>query len=522
MKEEKELEETARALTESEERYRDLFERTSDLIFTVSPEGRILYANLAVRHTLGYEQEKLLTTPFLDLLAPSCRGAAQEYFRRTAAGEKSGEQELVFRTRDGGEVITEGCCHLKEKNGQPLYLQGIFRDVTKHKELEKRFFQAQKMEAIGRLAGGIAHDFNNILSAIEGYSTLILKSMPATDPARPDIEEIRKAEQRGAALTKQLMTFSRRTTNNKRAVNLNELTRDLENMAKRLIGEDVALEVTASPDLKPVQANPGQLEQVLMNLLVNARDAMPKGGHIKVNIANADLTKTAPRCPAPAGAGQEFIRISVTDSGSGMSADTLNRLFEPFFTTKPRGKGTGLGLSTVYSIVKQHNGWIDVQSEEGKGSVFTIYLPRAAAEAPNGIHPPEAVRNLRGRGEKVLVVEDDEALRKLTARMLKENGYTPAEAGTAAEASGIFSVKDSGFSVVFADIMLGDRNGTELIDEFKKTAPKTAFVLTSGYLDDTSELELIKNRGCRFIQKPYSIETVLRTFKELLSPEKIS
>ncbi|HBW23071.1 MAG: hypothetical protein A2X28_04605 [Elusimicrobia bacterium GWA2_56_46] len=522
MKEEKELEEAARALTESEERYRDLFERTSDLIFTVSPEGRVLYANLAVRHTLGYGQEELLATPFFDLLSLSCREAAMEYFRRTAAGGKSGEQELVFRTRGGGEVITEGCCHLKEKEGKPLYLQGIFRDVTKHRELEKRFFQAQKMEAIGRLAGGIAHDFNNILSAIEGYSTLILKNMPETDPARPDIEEIRKAEQRGAALTKQLMTFSRRTTSNKKAVNLNELTRDLEKMAKRLLGDNVALEVAASPDLKPVQANPGQLEQVLMNLLVNARDAMPGGGRIKVNIANADLTKTAPRCPSPAEPGQEFILISVADSGSGMSADTLNRLFEPFFTTKPKGKGTGLGLSTVYSIVKQHNGWIDVQSEEGKGSVFNIYLPRAAAEAPGVTNPPEAVRNLRGNGEKVLVVEDDEALRKLTARILKENGYAPTEAGTAAEASGIFSVKDSGFSVVFADIMLGDRNGTELIDEFKKTAPKTAFVFTSGFLDDMNELELIKTRGCRFIQKPYSIESVLKTFKELLAPEKTS
>lgn len=393
--------------------------------------------------------------------------------------------------------------------------------ALKEKELESRFFQIRKMEAVGRLASGIAHDFNNILGAIEGYATLILNGMAADDPARPDIEEIRKAEQRAAALTKQLMAFSRKHSARKKTIELNGLIAELEKMAKRLIGENLTLEVSAAPDLRPVQADAGQLEQALINLLVNARDAMPGGGVVKVTARNADLSDAERKCPEPVEPGRQFIKVSVEDSGAGMDRNTLSRLFEPFFTTKPKGKGTGLGLSTVYGIVKQHNGWLDVSSEEGAGSVFTIYLPQAPAGAADEVSPEEAGRgNLRGRGERVLVVEDDEALRKLTARMLKENGYEPAEAGTASEAVRLFSDKNTDFSIIFTDLVLRDRNGAELIDDFKKTAKETDFVFTSGYPDDKSGLEFIRSRGHTFIPKPYSIETVLKIFKKLLSPKE--
>jgi hypothetical protein len=225
---------------------------------------------------------------------------------------------------------------------------------------ERRRFQAQKMEALGRLASGIAHDINNILGAIEGYATLVLKEMPTNDPARPDIEEIRKAEQRAAELTRQLLTFSRSTTGQKSSINLSEIVAEAAKKIKPQIGENIFIEISTAPDLKPAHADPGQLEQALGNLMLNARDAMPGGGQIKITAGNADLAGAAPKCPRPVEPGRQFVKISVGDRGTGMSADILNHLFEPFFTTKPKGKGKGLGLPIVYGIVNQHNGWIEV------------------------------------------------------------------------------------------------------------------------------------------------------------------
>jgi len=246
-------------------------------------------------------------------------------------------------------------------------------------ELEKRRYQAQKMAALERLAGGISHDLNNILGVIEGYAAFILKAMSAGDPVRPDIEEILRAEQRAVALTKQLAMFSCGKGVRTEIIDVNGFIAELSSKIKRLIGADVALEIFAAPDLKPFQADACRLEQALINLLVNARDAMSGGGRIKVSIENADLGRAMSKCPQPVESGRRFIRISVSDPGAGMSADTLGRLFEPYFTTKPKGKGKGLGLAEVYGIVNRHNGWLEVWSEQGTGSVFTIYLPGGAA-----------------------------------------------------------------------------------------------------------------------------------------------
>ncbi|MEK7679933.1 MAG: ATP-binding protein, partial [Deltaproteobacteria bacterium] len=345
--------------------------------------------------------------------------------------------------------------------------------------------------------------------------SLILKGMATDDPIRPDIEEILKAERRAVALIKQLMLFSRKQSVQKTTVALNGLITELKEMAKRLIGENITLEVSSVPDLKPVLADAGQLEQVLINLLVNARDAMPNGGLLKLTAVNVDLSGAACKCPEPVEPGRQFVKISVADSGTGMDRNTLDHLFEPFFTTKPKGTGTGLGLSIVYGIVKQHNGWIDAHSEVGKGSVFTVYLPQASGTV-NKPALEEAARDLRGHGERVLVVEDEETLRKITVRMLKENGYDPVEARTVSEAVSIISGKNANFRIIFTDLILSDRNGTELINELKKAAPGIDFVFTSGYLDDRVKLEFIQNQGCKFIQKPYSTETVLKIFNELL------
>ncbi|OGS08860.1 MAG: hypothetical protein A2270_00135 [Elusimicrobia bacterium RIFOXYA12_FULL_51_18] len=246
-------------------------------------------------------------------------------------------------------------------------------------ELEKRRYQTQKMDALERLAGGIAHDLNNILGVIEGYAVFILKAMSAGDPVRPDVEEILRAEQRAAALTKQLAMFSCGKGVRTAIIDVNEFIAKLVSNVKRLIGEDVVLEIFAAPDLRPFPADACRLEQALINLLVNSGDAMSGGGRIKVSIENADLGRSMPKCPRPVEPGTQFVRISVSDPGAGMSADTLGRLFEPYFTTKPKGKGKGLGLAAVYGIVNRHNGWLEVWSEQGTGSVFTIYLPGVAA-----------------------------------------------------------------------------------------------------------------------------------------------
>ncbi len=393
----------------------------------------------------------------------------------------------------------------------------VRQSEEKRAAVEVQLRQAQKMEVVGQLASGIAHDFNNILGAIEGYASIVLNGLAADNPIRPDLEEILKAERRAVALTKQLMLFSRKQSVQKTTVELNRLIMELEEMAKRLIGENITLEVSSAPDLKPVLADVGLLEQVLINLLVNARDAMPGGGLLKVTTVNVDISRAARKCPEPVEPGRQFVKISVADSGAGMDRNTLDHLFEPFFTTKPRGTGTGLGLSIVYGIVKQHNGWIDVHSEEEKGSVFTVYLPQAPAGTVNETVPEEAARDLRGHGERVLVVEDDETLRKITVRALKENGYDPVEARTVSEAVGIVSGKNANFRIIFTDMILSDRNGTELINDLKKVAPGINFVFTSGYLADKIKLEFIQNQGYKFIQKPYSTETVLKIFNELLS-----
>lgn len=395
--------------------------------------------------------------------------------------------------------------------------EAVRQSEEKRAAVEVQLRQAQKMEVVGHLASGIVHDFNNILGAIEGYASLILKDLAVDDPIRPDIEEIRKAERRAVALTKQLMLFSRKQSVQKTTVELNGLIAELKEMAKRLIGENITLEVSSAPDLKPVLADAGLLEQVLINLLVNARDAMPGGGLLKVTTVNADLSGAACKCPEPVESGRQFVKISVADSGTGMDKNILDHLFEPFFTTKPKGTGTGLGLSIVYGIIKQHNGWIDVHSEEEKGSIFTVYLPQAPAGTVNETALKEADRDLRGHGERVLVLEDDETLRKITIRTLKDNGYDPVGARTVLEAVGIVSGKNADFRIIFTDLVLSDRNGTELINDLKEAAPEIDFVFTSGYLDDKVKMEFIQNQGYNFIQKPYHIETVLKIFNKLLS-----
>ncbi len=518
---EKELAKAQKMVIESEKRYRELFENTSDLISIISNVGGFVLVNQAWETSLGYTPKEISNFNSMDIIHKNSREKYVAVFNRALTREKIRGIELTLMAKDGREVIIETNFFPKIESGKVIYVQGIFRDITDKKRLEKELMHAMKMDAIGRLAGGIAHDFNNILGAIEGYASMILNTVGGTSPIRPDLEEIRKSVQRATILTRQLLAFSRKQNLQKRITNVNKIIINLEKMIKRIIGEDIKFTTELEKNLPNSEIDPGQIEQVMINMMVNSRQAMPEGGDILIKTESLLIGKEDCRariCPEHA----RFVAISVQDSGTGMSGKTLEHLFEPFFTTKE--KGTGLGLSISYGIIKQHNGWIGVESEIDRGTTFTIYLPTTEQETTNGREPAVSGEdNLEGRGEKIFVIEDDEDLRKLAARGLKQHGYQVFESSCGEEASEIFEKENGNFDVIFSDMVLPDRKGTALLEDFLNINPRLKVIFTSGYGEiDKLNLELIRQKGFAFIQKPYSMENLLKVFKEVLAKTKIT
>jgi nitrogen-specific signal transduction histidine kinase len=393
------------------------------------------------------------------------------------------------------------------------YFNVILEDITEHRLLENQLRQAQKMEAIGRLAGGVAHDFNNLLTAIFGYVDLLREDLPEGSSARQDTEEIRKAAERAAALTRQLLAFSRQQVLEAVIVNVNDLVEEFDKMLRRLIGEDVELRAALAPDLANVRADPGQLQQVLMNLVVNARDAMPTGGKLLIETANADLTEEYAELHQPVIPGA-YVMLAVSDTGVGMDADTRARIFEPFFTTKEKGRGTGLGLSTVYGIVKQSGGYIWVYSEPGHGTTFKVYLPRVDAPAHPVAQPREA-RTLAGT-ETILLAEDDEMLRPLAKGLLRKLGYIVLEAPSAEEALGAAAGHDGPIHLLVADVVMPGASGRELARRLAASRPETKVLYVSGYTDDAIVRHGLLDPGLAFLQKPFTPDTLARKVREVL------
>src|SRR5436190_308448 len=370
------------ALRESEERYRTLVEGVRDIIFALSPEGTIASLNPAFATITGWRREQWVGQPFEGLVHPEDLPLALELLGRVVRGELRPASQFRVRTAKGDYRVGEFSATPQLHEGRLVGILGIGRDVTERVQLEQQLRQAQKMEAVGRLAGGIAHDFNNILTAITGYADLLLEDLGPTDPRRQDADEIHKAADRAAGLTRQLLAFSRQQVLQPTVLEVNKLVSDLEKMLRRLLGEDVELSTRLAPTTGRVKADPGQLEQVVMNLAVNARDAMPSGGKLTLETANVDLDETYAADHYPARAGP-FVLLAVSDTGIGMNEETQVHMFEPFFTTKEKGKGTGLGLATVYGIIKQSGGFIWVYSEVGHGTTFKLYLPRVEDLRPD-------------------------------------------------------------------------------------------------------------------------------------------
>jgi two-component system, cell cycle sensor histidine kinase and response regulator CckA len=495
------------ALRRSEERFSKAF-RNNPLALTISTEaeGRCLDVNKAFLDLLGYERQDVIgrTAAELDFWAdPLDR---REMIRQLKGDEEVAKRQIRYRTAKGEIRKAEVWAESIEVDRQRCVL-AITRDLTETMQLEAQLRQAQKMEAVGRLAGGIAHDFNNILGIIIGYSELSLELIAPDNPANRYVEESKKAAKRAALLTRQLLAFSRKQVIFPRILDLNELVRNVTEMFLRLVGEDVTVEFRPTAPLGSIKADPGQIEQALMNLVLNARDAMPTGGRIIIETREAELDEDYVSLHRGSNAGQ-YVVLAVSDTGCGMNESIQLQIFEPFFTTKGGGHGTGLGLSTVYGIVKQSEGNILVYSEPGKGTTFKIYFPRVGEKAEALVLSNEGAEP-RGRSETILVVEDDKTLRELTGRLLRNGGYRVIEAKDADEAIGVMATSEAGIDLLLTDVIMPDKSGPDLVKQVEQEHPKTRFVFMSGYSDDMVKLHGLLIREETFLEKPFTKRSLL-------------
>ena len=435
-------------------------------------------------------------------------------------GEKVVNQRLSAAMHgDARRHWIANCFPIRDANRELTGVGAILVDTTERQELEAQFLQAQKMEAVGRLAGGIAHDFNNLLTVINSYSSLALGSLRREDPLYEDMTEIKGASERAARLTRQLLAFSRKQVMRPQPLDLSRLTREMERMLQRLIGEDVTLELALASDVGIISADPGQVEQVIMNLVVNARDAMPNGGHLSIETSNVDFSSELSMTKLGRPAGQ-YVVLSVSDTGTGMSAETQANLFEPFFTTKGPGRGTGLGLSTVYGIVKQSGGDIHVRSEPGRGSSFRIYFPRIETEEPGeqrrAARPGKALTG----AETILLVEDDDSLRHLTARILRDAGYNVLDTRAATEAVLTGTHHEGNIDLLLTDVVMPEMNGRTVAELLTRQRPEINVLFMSGYTDDDVVRRGVLATGAVFLQKPFAPEDLLLQVRTVLDNQE--
>jgi len=501
------------ALTESEAHYRLLFERNPNPLCVYDAETlAFLAVNEAAVRLYGYSRAEFLEMTLKDLRPPDDGPRPQS--QSTISGEGLvGAGEWRHRKKDGTAIVVEITRHALTFAGRPAAL-AMAHDLTQRRSLESQLLQSQKMEAVGQLAGGIAHDFNNLLTAIFGSSDLLLEDLSVDDQRRSDVEDIKQAAQRAAALTRQLLAFSRQQVLAPQVLDLSALIADLEKMLRRVIGEDVEFRTVLAPDLGAVRADPGQLEQVIVNLAVNARDAMPYGGKLTVETANVDLDEAYPQERGLVVPGR-YAMLAVTDTGIGMDAHVKAHIFEPFFTTKEKGKGTGLGLATVYGIVKQSDGYIWVYSEPGRGTSFKIYLPRveAVAEPPAPKAMPPA--SLRG-SETVLVVEDEAAVRNLVRRVLEAHGYSVLVAADGPEALRLIESHHEPIHLLVTDVVMPKMSGRQLAERVVSTRRETKVLYLSGYTDDAIVHHGVLAPGIAFLQKPFTPRALARKLREVL------
>ena len=495
-------------LKASERRFRSLFDSAQDAIVITDDEGRYVEVNRAACALHGLAKQELLGHWLGDFAGPGFDfDSSWQILRKEGAA--SGEFRIL--RSDGTARVVEFTATAHFQPGSHL---AILRDVTDRRHLEEKLRLPQKMEAVGRLAGGIAHDFNNLLAVILGYSSLGLSRMSDPDGLRRSLEQIRRASERAAALTRQLLAFSRKQVLIPQVLNLGGLVMDLDHMLQRLIGEDIEFVTHIEPGLGKVKADPGQVEQVIVNLAVNARDAMPDGGKLAIEVRNIDLDEFYAREHLGARAGPH-VMLSVTDTGIGMDAETKSHIFEPFFTTKEKGKGTGLGLATVYGIVKQSGGYIAVDSEPGRGTNFTILFPRVE-EAVAAVKPAPAPAMPAGGSETILLVEDEAAVRNLIRDTLESYGYHVLEAGGGSEALRLSREHQGPLPLLLTDVVMPGMSGRAVAQAISAARPETRILYASGYTDEAIARHGVLDPGTDFIQKPFSPDDLARRVREVL------
>ena len=484
----------------------------------VGLDGAWLKVPPALGTLLGHTEAELLGLTIEAVTHPEDRGADQAQRARLIRGEaRSYDGERRFIRRDGRLAwVYLNCSIVQDDGGRPLYLLAYLRDLTERKSLEDQLRQAQKMEAVGQLAGGIAHDFNNLLTAIQGNAELLLAALDTRDPRRMDVLEISRAAHRAATLTRQLLAFSRRQVLQPRIVSLNAVLTDLTAMLRRIIGENIELRLELDPALGAVLADAGQLEQVVTNLSVNARDAMPVGGVLTLRTSNVQAEEVPAGDPESPPLLGELVAFSVADTGTGMDERTRARLFEPFFTTKELGRGTGLGLATTYGIVRQSGGHIRVHTRLNEGTTFTVYLPRVEGDPEPDSGPETGEAAARGSGT-VLVVEDEEAVRALARRVLKGRGYQVLDAASAAEALELIDGGRRRVDLLVTDVVMPGMGGPELAERLAAMQPRLRVLYMTGYAGEAIRRQGTLPAGGTMLEKPFTADQLAREVLEALS-----
>ncbi|HEY7547619.1 MAG TPA: PAS domain S-box protein [Blastocatellia bacterium] len=499
------------ALRASEEKYRELVENLSDVIYSVDPKGRINYISPSAEALSEYTLSEASGRPLTDFLHEEDRPLARWYFKKYLSGiSETFESRLITKSGQVRWVRSSGKSVVSM--GRVTGVQGVITDITERKELEHQLLQSQKMEAIGMLAGGVAHDFNNLLTGILGYTQLILRRLPDADPMRKEIEEVEKASVQAASLTNQLLAFSRQQVLQPRVIDLNDVIIENSRLLRRIIGEDVELVTVLAPDLRCIKADAMQIQQVMLNLAVNARDAMPHGGKLTIETASVSIDPDSGHKHIGIISGP-CVMLTVSDTGSGMDDETRLRIFEPFFTTK--GRGSGLGLSTVYGIVRQSGGNIMVQSEVGRGTRFTIYLPRVDERAEKLATTSRGVDMLRG-SETILLVEDSRIIRDMACEALRLCGYAVVAASGSGEALLMCERHESPIHLLLTDVVMPHLSGPELAERLTRVRPEMKVLYMSGYTDNELARHGIVDTDVAFIQKPFTPTSLSLKVREVL------
>ncbi len=505
-------------LRESEEKFRQITETIREVFWITDPgKSTMLYVSPYYETIWGRSCASLLAEPraWIDAIHPEDRERVlQAALTKQALGTYR-EEYRILRPDGTLRWILDQAFPVRDEKGDVVRLVGVAEDITERKKLEAQLIQAQKMEAYGILAGGVAHDFNNILGVIMMQAEMARLKFGQIEGLDLSLEQIGQAAQRAAGLTRQLLLFSRRQPMVPAQLEIARVVGDLLKMLQRLIGEDIAIHTQFDPGVWPIVGDSVNIDQVVMNLVVNARDAMPRGGALTLRLENRIIDAETSR-GMPGSRPGRFVVLAVTDTGTGMDEATEARLFEPFFTTKESGKGTGLGLAVVFGIMQQHQGWIGVESTPGKGTTMSCYFPAASGLQEEIVADVPALSSLQGKGELILIVEDERTLREPIEQMLRQSGYTVFAVASVKEARALFVGEARAADLVFSDVVLPDGSGVALVGDFLKTKPDLAVLLCSGYTDQKAEWPAIQEHGYEFIQKPYTVGRMLAAVRKAL------